>query len=265
MPPTLRPSRPAGPGGLFSLAGKRALVTGASRGLGRGMAVALAGAGADVVCAASRPGGAAETAAEIARTGRRSWTVAADLTDRDAVLAMADEAAGLADGIDILVNNAGTIRRHPAAEYPVADWDTVLRTDLDAVFLLSQRLGAAMVDRGSGKIVNVASMLSFSGGITIAAYAAAKHAVAGLTKALANEWARHNVQVNAIAPGYFRTDSTAALQDDPSRSAEISARIPAGRWGVPADLAGAVVFLASAASDYVNGHVLVVDGGWMAR
>lgn len=265
MPPTLRPSRTAGPGGLFSLAGKRALVTGASRGLGRGMAVALAGAGADVVCAASRPGGAAETAAEIARTGRRSWTVAADLTDRDAVLAMADEAAGLADGIDILVNNAGTIRRHPAAEYPVADWDTVLRTDLDAVFLLSQRLGAAMVDRGSGKIVNVASMLSFSGGITIAAYAAAKHAVAGLTKALANEWARHNVQVNAIAPGYFRTDSTAALQDDPSRSAEISARIPAGRWGVPADLAGAVVFLASAASDYVNGHVLVVDGGWMAR
>ena len=265
MPPTLRPSRTAGPGGLFSLAGKRALVTGASRGLGRGMAVALAGAGADVVCAASRPGGAAETAAEIARTGRRSWTVAADLTDRDAVLAMADEAAGLADGIDILVNNAGTIRRHPAAEYPVADWDTVLRTDLDAVFLLSQRLGAAMVDRGSGKIVNVASMLSFSGGITIAAYAAAKHAVAGLTKALANEWARHNVQVNAIAPGYFRTDSTAALQDDPSRSAEISARIPAGRWGVTADLAGAVVFLASAASDYVNGHVLVVDGGWMAR
>ena len=250
---------------LFSLEGKRALVTGASRGLGRAMAEALAAAGADVVCAASRPGGADESAAAIARTGRRSWAVSADLADRDALHAMADEADRLAGGIDILVNSAGTIRRHPAVDYPIADWDTVLRTNLDAVFLLSQRFGRAMVNRGGGKIVNIASLLSFSGGITIAAYTASKHAVAGLTKALANEWAGHNVQVNAIAPGYFRTDNTRALQDDPVRSAEISARIPAGRWGVPADLAGAVIFLASRASDYVSGHVLVVDGGWMSR
>ena len=259
------PSLSAGPATLFSLERKRALVTGASRGLGRAMAAALASAGADVVCAASRPGGAAETAAAIERTGRRAWAVSADLADRDALNAMADEAERVAGGIDILVNNAGTIRRHPAVEYSAADWDAVLRTNLDAVFLLAQRFGRAMVERGGGKIVNVASLLSFSGGITIAAYTASKHAVAGLTKALANEWAGHNVQVNAIAPGYFRTDNTRALQDDPVRSAEISARIPAGRWGVPADLAGAVVFLASRASDYVNGHVLVVDGGWMAR
>ena len=260
-----RPRPGAGAAALFSLAGKRALVTGASRGLGRGMAVALAAAGADVVCAASRPGGADGTAAAIARTGRRAWAVAADLADRDPLLAMAEEAARLAGGIDILVNNAGTIRRHPAAEFPVADWDAVLRADLDAVFLLSQHFGRAMVKAGGGKIINIASLLSFSGGITIAAYTASKHAVAGLTKALANEWAGHNVQVNAIAPGYFRTDNTRALQDDPARSAEISARIPAGRWGVPADLAGAVIFLASRASEYVNGHVLVVDGGWMSR
>ena len=229
------------------------------------MAEALAAAGADVVCASSRRGGADETAAAVARAGRRAWTVAADLADRAALLAMADEAARLTGGIDVLVNNAGTIRRHPAAAYPAPDWDAVLRTDLDAVFFLSQRLGAEMVKRGAGKIVNVASMLSFSGGITIVAYTAAKHAVAGLTKALANEWAGRNVQVNAIAPGYFRTDSTRSLQDDLMRSAEISARIPAGRWGEPKDLAGALIFLASAASDYVNGHVLVVDGGWMAR
>jgi len=260
-----RPVPGAGAAALFSLEGKRALVTGASRGLGRAMAEALASAGADVVCASARPGGADETAAAVARAGRRAWTVAADLADRAAVLAMAEEAEGLAGAIDVLVNNAGTIRRHPAAEYPAADWDVVLRTDLDAVFLLSQRLGAAMVRRGAGKIVNVASLLSFSGGVTIAAYTAAKHAVAGLTKALANEWAGRNVQVNAIAPGYFRTDNTRALQDDPARFAEISARIPAGRWGEPRDLAGSVVFLASRASDYVNGHVLVVDGGWMAR
>jgi 2-deoxy-D-gluconate 3-dehydrogenase len=251
---------------LFSLDGRRALVTGASRGLGRAIAEGLAAAGADVLCASSRPGGAADTVAAVRALGREAWEVSADLADRDAVLAMADDAERLAGGtVDVLVNNAGTIRRRPAVDYTMEEWDAVLRPNLDAVFLLSQRLGRSMVARGRGKIVNVASLLSFSGGITVPAYTASKHAVAGLTRALANEWARSNVQVNAVAPGYFRTDNTQRLQDDPVRSAEISARIPAGRWGEPADLAGAVVFLASRASDYVNGHVLVVDGGWMAR
>jgi 2-dehydro-3-deoxy-D-gluconate 5-dehydrogenase len=250
---------------LFSLRGKRALVTGASRGLGQAMAVALAEAGADVVCASTRRAGTDETAGLIRAAGRQAWQVEADLADRAAVLSMADEVERLAGRIDILVNNGGTIRRSPAAGYSLEDWDLVLRTNLDSVFVLSQRLGAKMVDRGAGKIVNVASLLSFSGGITVPAYTASKHAVAGLTRALANEWAAHGVQVNAIAPGYFTTDVTTRLREDEVRSREIGARIPAGRWGEPRDLAGAVVFLASAASDYVNGHVLVVDGGWMAR
>ena len=249
----------------FSLAGRRALVTGASRGLGRAAAVALGRAGASVVCVSSQPGGAADTATGVRALGVQAWELAADLSDRDAALAMADEAERVAGPIDILVNNAGTIRRHPAAEFPAEDWDLVLRTNLDSVWLLSQRLGRGMVERGRGKIVNVASLLSFQGGVTVPAYTASKHAVAGLTKALANEWARHGVQVNAVAPGYMRTDNTQALRDNPTRSTEILGRIPAGRWGEPEDLAGAIVFLASPASDYVNGHVLVVDGGWMAR
>jgi 2-dehydro-3-deoxy-D-gluconate 5-dehydrogenase len=249
----------------FSLAGRRALVTGASRGLGRAMAVALAEAGADVVCASSKPGGADETARGVRARGRRAWTVSADLADRDAISAMANEVERSDGAIDILVNNGGSIARHPAVEYPVAEWDRVLRTNLDAVWLLSQHFGRGMIERGSGKIINVASLLSFSGGVTVPAYTASKHAVAGLTKALANEWAKHNVQINAIAPGYFATDNTQRLRDDPQRFAEISARIPAGRWGTPDDLAGAVVFLASPVSAYINGHVLVIDGGWMAR
>jgi 2-deoxy-D-gluconate 3-dehydrogenase len=249
----------------FSLAGKRALVTGASRGLGRAIAEALAGAGADVVCASSQKDGAAETASVIRAGGRQAWMVHADLADRDAVRRMSDDTERAAGTIDVLVNCGGTIARHPAVDFPSDDWDRVLRTNLDAVWLLSQRFGRAMVDRGAGKIINVASLLSFSGGITVPAYTASKHAVAGLTKALANEWARSNVQVNAIAPGYFATDNTQRLRDDPQRFKDISARIPAERWGTPSDLAGAAVFLASAASDYVNGHVLVVDGGWMAR
>ncbi|HEV2146819.1 MAG TPA: 2-dehydro-3-deoxy-D-gluconate 5-dehydrogenase KduD [Longimicrobiaceae bacterium] len=253
------------PAGMFSLRGRRALVTGASRGLGQAVAVALAEAGADVVCASTRRCGTDETCAFVRAAGRRAWQVEADLADREAVLAMADEAERLAGPIDVLVNNGGTIRRHPAAEHPAEEWDLVLRTNLDSVFLLSQRIGRSMVERGSGKIVNVASLLSFQGGITVPAYTASKHAVAGLTKALANEWARSGVQVNAIAPGYFATDNTQALRDDPDRAGQILARIPAGRWGTPEDLCGAVVFLASGASDYVNGHVLVVDGGWMAR
>jgi 2-deoxy-D-gluconate 3-dehydrogenase len=251
--------------GLFSLDGRRALVTGASRGLGAAMAVALAEAGADVVCASTRRAGTDGTAERIRAAGREAWQVEADHGDRDSVLAMADEAERLAGRIDILVNNAGTIRRHPAAEFPLEEWDAVIRTNLDSVFLLCQRLGRGMIERGAGKIVNVASLLSFQGGITVPAYTASKHAVAGLTKALANEWARHGVQVNAIAPGYFSTDNTERLRADADRLRDISARIPAARWGEPEDLAGAVVFLASRASDYVNGHVLVVDGGWLAR
>ena len=250
---------------LFSLTGKRALVTGASQGIGRAMAEALGAAGADVVCAASRPGRAADTVAAIRAMGREAWEAVADLADREAVITMAGDAERQAGRIDILVNNAGTIRRKPAAEHTLEDWDLVLRTNLDAAFILAQRIGRGMIERGEGKIVNVASLLSFSGGINVPGYTASKHAIAGLTKALANEWGKSGVQVNAIAPGYIRTENTRALQQDAQRSAEISARIPMGRWGEPSDLSGAVVFLSSRASDYVTGHVLVVDGGWMAR
>lgn len=251
--------------GPFSLEGRRALVTGASRGLGQAIALALADAGADVVCTATTAERCASTAETIREKGRQSWQLGADLSDRVSVQRLGDEADARAGRIDILVNNAGTIRRHPAERYPLADWDAVLHTNLDAVFLLCQRFGTAMIDRGAGKIINIASLLSFTGGITVPAYAASKHAVAGLTRALANEWAKYDVQVNAIAPGYFRTDNTKPLQDDPERARAISERIPAGRWGEPADLGGAAVFLASHASDYVSGHILVVDGGWTAR
>jgi 2-dehydro-3-deoxy-D-gluconate 5-dehydrogenase len=240
-------------------------VTGASQGLGQAMAVALADAGADVVCAGHRPGEAADTAARVRALGRTAWEVYGDVSDRAEVLRLADEAEAAAGQVDVLVNNAGTIRRTPAAQHAYEDWELVLRTNLDATFVLSQRLGARMVERGAGKIVNVASLLAFSGGINVPGYTASKHAVAGLTKALANEWARHGVNVNAIAPGYMETANTHQLRQDAQRTAEITARIPAGRWGKPEDLAGAVVFLASRASDYVNGHVLLVDGGWMAR
>ena len=249
----------------FSLAGKRAIVTGASRGLGRAMATALAEAGADVVCASSTRDGAAQTAAAIRALGRQAWTAHADLADRAQVERMIADVEHIAPSIDILVNNGGTIARAPAVRYSDEEWDRVLRTNLDSTWRLCQAFGRAMLERGAGKIINVASVLSFTGGVTVPAYTASKHAVAGLTKALANEWAAHNVQVNAIAPGYFKTDNTRRLQDDPARFAEISARIPTARWGEPGDLAGAAVFLASRASDYVNGHVLVVDGGWMSR
>jgi 2-dehydro-3-deoxy-D-gluconate 5-dehydrogenase len=250
---------------MFDLTGRTALVTGASQGLGRAIAEALAGAGASVVCAASREGRAAATVDAIRAAGGTAWEVWADLSDHDAVRAMATDAEQVASQIDILVNNAGTIRRTPATEHSLEDWSLVLRTNLDSAFLLSQELGRGMIERGSGKIINIASLLSFSGGITVPGYTASKHAIAGLTKALANEWARHGVNVNAIAPGYMVTANTTALRADERRNADITARIPAGRWGEPGDLAGAALFLASPASDYVNGHVLVVDGGWMAR
>ncbi|MDX1392520.1 MAG: 2-dehydro-3-deoxy-D-gluconate 5-dehydrogenase KduD [Rheinheimera sp.] len=249
---------------LFSLAGQTALVTGASRGLGQAIALALAAAGARVIGTSSASGGCDDTLAKIHASGGSATALAADLSDEKAVEQLAHDA--LAQGpVDILVNCGGTIFRAPAHQFPMAQWHKVIAVNLDAAFLLSQRLGAEMIARKRGKIINIASMLSYSGGITVPAYTASKHAIAGVTKALANEWAQHNIQVNAIAPGYFRTDNTAALQADEQRNAAITARIPAARWGEPEDLAGAAVFLASAASDYVNGHVLAVDGGWLAR
>ena len=251
--------------GLFSLSGRTALVTGASRGIGRAIAVALAEAGADVVCASTRRSGTDETAAAVRDSGRRAWQVSADLSDPEGPGVLADAAFEAAGEVHVLVNNAGTIRRHPALEFPLDDWQAVVQTNLTAVFQLAQRVGAPMVARGSGKVVNVASLLSFQGGVTVPAYTASKHGVAGLTKALANEWAAHGVTVNAIAPGYIRTDNTQALQDNETRNRQILERIPAGRWGEASDLGGAAVFLASRASDYVTGTVVTVDGGWMAR
>lgn len=249
----------------FRLDGKVALVTGASRGIGRDIAIALAEAGADVVCHSSTGGGTDDVCERIERLGRRAHGVAADLAEKSAPAGLVDVVAREFGQIDILVNNAGMIRRAPAVEYSEEDWTAVLEVNLSSVFRLSQAAGRRMIEQGSGKIVNIASLLSFQGGITVPAYAASKSGVAGLTKALANEWAPHNINVNAIAPGYIETDNTAALRSDETRNRQIMERIPAARWGSPEDLAGAAVFLASAASDYVNGHVLAVDGGWLAR
>lgn len=250
---------------LFSLTGKTALVTGASRGLGQAIAVALASAGATVICASSSLAGVAATVQLIQANGGQALALAADLSQMSQVQQLATDALALVETIDILVNCGGTIFRSPALEFPQAQWQQNFAVNVDAAFLLSQRLATPMVARGHGKIINIASMLSYSGGINVAAYTASKHAIAGLTKALANEWAQYGLNVNAIAPGYFKTDNTAALQADPTRNSQILARLPAGRWGEPDDLAGAVLFLASRASDYVNGHVLAVDGGWLAR
>jgi 2-dehydro-3-deoxy-D-gluconate 5-dehydrogenase len=249
---------------LFRLDGQVALVTGGDKGLGHGIAVALARAGADVAVV-SRSGQHHGTLEAIAAAGRRGLGLVADLSSVTPVEALvADTVAGLGR-LDILVNNAGIIRRAPAAEYAWGDWRAVLDVNLDAVWALCQAAGRPMLAQGHGKIVNVASLLAFQGGIRVPAYTAAKHAVAGLTRALANEWAGRGVNVNAIAPGYMATDNTQALRDDPERSRQILERIPAGRWGTPEDLAGAAVFLAAPASDYIHGHILVVDGGWMAR
>ena len=249
----------------FRLDGRVALVTGSTRGLGQGAAIALAEAGADV--ALLDRGDAGETARLIRDLGRRAHLVRRDLvTASPAELASAvTEVVDELGGLDILVNNAGTIRRAPAVDYAAEDWDDVLSVNLDAVFHLSQAAGRHMVARGHGRIVNVASMLTFQGGINVAAYTASKHAVAGLTKALASEWAASGVTVNAIAPGYMATDNTAALRADVERERAIVSRIPAGRWGTPADLQGAFVFLASDAAAYVTGTIVPVDGGWLVR
>lgn len=248
----------------FRLDGKNALVTGSFRGLGQAMAVALAEAGANVMCH-DRMSDACSTCERVRALGRNAGYLNADLADRNAAAFLVERTIAELGSLDILVNNAGVIKRSPAADFPEAYWDEVISVNLSAVFRLCQVAGRHMLARGSGKIVNIASLLSFQGGVTVPSYAAAKGGVGQLTKALANEWSSKGVNVNAIAPGYMETDNTAALRQDPVRSRQILDRIPAGRWGKPADLAGAVVFLSSAASDYVHGHLLVVDGGWLAR
>lgn len=250
---------------IFSLKNKIALVTGASRGLGQGLAIALANAGATVICSSSRSNGTEDTLQKIADAGGTAYEIAADLSDRQAVKKLADSAWKKFGRIDILLNNGGTIARHPATEFPLDEWDRVIEVNMTATFYLCQQIGKNMIQQGHGKIINIASMLSYSGGITVPAYTASKHGVAGITKALANEWAQYNLQINAIAPGYFRTDNTQKLQDDPDRSKAIQKRIPADRWGNPEDLGGVAVLLASDASNYVNGTIINVDGGWMAR
>lgn len=252
-------------GSPFALHGRVAVVTGASRGLGAAMARALGRAGADVVLHASREEPRAGADAIAAECGVRTSCLVADLEHPDAAERIIGGAEHAFGRVDILVNNAGLIRRSNAVDHTDADWDTVIQVNLSSVFRLCRAAGRGMLERRSGKIVNIASLLSFQGGIRVPAYAAAKGAVAQLTKALANEWAAGGVNVNAIAPGYFKTDNTQALQNDEQRYKDITARIPAGRWGEPDDLGGAVVFLASSASDYVHGHVLAVDGGWLGR
>jgi 2-deoxy-D-gluconate 3-dehydrogenase len=247
----------------FDLTGKRALVTGANTGIGQAIAVALADAGADIALAGrSAP---AETMALIAASGRKVADLRVDLSTIAPVQGLVDQAVEALGGIDILVNNAGIIRRNDLADFTEEDWDAVVDTNLKTLFFLSQAAAKVMMAQGSGKIINIASLLSFQGGIRVPSYAAAKSGVAGLTKALANELAPAGVQVNAIAPGYITTNNTAALQADETRNRQILERIPTGRWGKPEDIAGAAVFLASGAADYVTGHVLAVDGGWLAR
>jgi len=249
----------------FRLDGRVALVTGSSRGLGQGAALALAEAGADIALLDRTP--ATETATAIEALGRRALILEADLitaTPEDLTAAVAQVVATLGR-IDILVNNAGIIRRAPLLEHPAADWDDVLAINLDAVFHLSRAAARHFVDQGAGKIINIASMLSFQGGIRVPSYTASKSGIAGITRLLANEWAAKGVNINAIAPGYMATDNTAQLRADEERSKAILDRIPAARWGDPADLGGTAVFLASKASDYINGAVIPVDGGWLAR
>lgn len=249
----------------FDLSGRTALVTGAKRGIGFGIAEALAQAGADIigVSASMHPG--ADIEKTVLSHGRKFTGYAVDFSDRQAVKTFADEVHAAHPQIDILVNNAGTIKRKPAAEHDDELWDEVIDVNLSSQFVLSREIGRHMVARGAGKIIFTASLLTFQGGITVPGYAASKGGIGQLTKALANEWAPHGVNVNAIAPGYISTDNTEALRNDTARYQAILDRIPAGRWGQPEDFAGPAIFLASSASDYVHGEILTVDGGWMGR
>lgn len=248
----------------FDLSGKTALVTGANTGIGQGLAIGLAQAGADI--AAVGRSAPSDTQREVEKLGRRFAFVEADLSSASGAAKIVEQAEAALAPFDILLNNAGTIRRNDALDFTEAEWDEVMNVNLKSVFFLSQAVARRMVETGRpGKIINIASMLSFQGGIRVASYTASKSGVTGLTKLLANEWAAKNINVNAIAPGYIATNNTAALRADEKRNAEILGRIPAGRWGKPSDLAGAAVFLASGASDYVHGATLAVDGGWLAR
>jgi 2-dehydro-3-deoxy-D-gluconate 5-dehydrogenase len=248
---------------IFDLSDRIAIVTGACRGLGQGMAVGLAEAGADLVLVDRQE--ANETADMVRSLGRKALTLTADLSTIGVIPSIVQETIQTLGKVDILVNNAGIIRRTPAIDFSERDWDEVMAINAKTVFFFSQAVARDMMKRKYGKIINIASLLSFQGGIVVPSYAASKGAVAQVTKALANEWAQHGINVNAIAPGYMATDNTKALREDPARAKAILDRIPAGRWGTPKDLAGVAVFLASSASDYVNGHVLVADGGWLAR
>lgn len=248
----------------LDLTGKKAVVTGCSTGIGQAMAEALAQAGADII-GLSSGGTMPQTAALVERHGRSFQAYRADLSNRDQLYAFIRQVHEDHRGIDILVNNAGTILRKPAAEHPDEYWDKVMSINLDAQFILTREFGKRMIENGHGKIIITCSLLSFQGGINVPGYTASKAAVAGLVKAFANEWASKGININGIAPGYIETNNTAALREDPERSIAILNRIPAGRWGTPEDLKGPTVFLASNASDYVNGTILLVDGGWMAR
>ena len=248
----------------FRLEGKSAIVTGANTGLGQGMAVALAEAGADI-CLVGRSA-PSETLDMLAGTGCKTHSILADLGSADSVETIVTEAKSALGAVDILINNAGIIKRNDSIDFTFDEWDSVMNVNLRTLFFLSQAVAREMIAASKGgKIVNIASMLSFQGGIRVPSYTASKSGVAGLTKILANEWAKHGINVNAIAPGYFATNNTAVLQADETRNTEILGRIPAGRWGKPSDLGGAAVFLSSSASDYVQGITLPVDGGWLAR
>jgi 2-deoxy-D-gluconate 3-dehydrogenase len=250
----------------FDLTGRLAVVTGARRGIGLAVAESLAAAGADIVAVSAHLESAgSEVEKRVTALGRRCTPLRADFADRAAVSALAADLADLGRPVDILVNNAGTIARAPAAEHSDADWDHVLTVNLSSQFTLTREVGRRMLERGQGKVVFTASLLSFQGGINVPGYTAAKSGIAGLTRALANEWAGRGVNVNAIVPGYVATDNTQALRDDPARYAAILDRIPAGRWARPEDIGGAAVFLASAASDYIHGALIPVDGGWLGR
>ena len=249
---------------LFSLAGKNAVVTGCDTGIGQGMAVPLAEAGANII-GTSRVGDPAATQKAVEATGNKFTYYSLDIADRDQLYAFVNKVKAEHARIDILVSNAGTIMRKPAAEHPDEYWDKVIAINLDAQFILGREFGKHMIEKGGGKIIYTCSLLSFQGGINVPGYTASKSAVAGLVRAFGNEWGSKGVCVNGIAPGYIETNNTQALRDDPDRNQSILARIPAGRWGVPDDFKGPVVFLASDASNYVNGTVLFVDGGWMAR